>query len=185
MCAVARRLGGFVYDALFETTQSERGRSKCLHDFTRKRHSTRERVPEGRGPACRRCARCSKMRTIFEKCASWKTPEISSKMRTLFQDAHEKLRNFERRKKIVPQAVGARAMPSSVPGSPRLASPVLNSPCPPAKDWSFPVLPPLAIVRAQFRGRAVTSSKAGSGSPINSLSSFPHKAGSRSCGTTF
>ncbi len=68
---------------------------------------------------------------------------------------------------------GARAMQSSVTASPRLADPVLNSPCPASKDWSFPVLPPLAIVRAQFRGRAVTSSKAGSGSPIDSPSSFP------------
>jgi hypothetical protein len=37
------------------------------------------------------------MRTFFEKCASWKTPEIPSKMRTFFQDAHQKLRIFERR----------------------------------------------------------------------------------------
>jgi hypothetical protein len=35
------------------------------------------------------------MRTLFAKCASWKTPEIPSKMRTRFQDAHEKLRTFE------------------------------------------------------------------------------------------
>ncbi len=30
----------------------------------------------------------------FRKCASWKIPTISSKMRTLFQGAHEKLRIF-------------------------------------------------------------------------------------------
>jgi hypothetical protein len=29
-------------------------------------------------------------------CASWKIPTIPSKMRTLFQDAHEKLRTFEK-----------------------------------------------------------------------------------------
>jgi hypothetical protein len=60
------------------------------------------------------------MRTVFEKCASWKTPEISSKMRSLFQDAHENLRTFERKKKIVPPVVGARTMPSSVTASPGL-----------------------------------------------------------------
>jgi hypothetical protein len=49
----------------------------------------------GAGPRpCRRCARGSKMRTGFEKCASWKIPMIPSKMRTLFQDAHLKLRIF-------------------------------------------------------------------------------------------
>jgi hypothetical protein len=36
------------------------------------------------------------MRTGFQKCASWKSPEIPSKMRTLSQDAHRKLRIFER-----------------------------------------------------------------------------------------
>jgi hypothetical protein len=36
------------------------------------------------------------MRTGFEKCASWKTSMIPSKMRTLFQDAHAKLRTFEK-----------------------------------------------------------------------------------------
>jgi hypothetical protein len=52
-----------------------------------------------RGPRpcpVRRCASCSKVRRGFEKCASWKTPRIPSKMRTLFQGAHEKLRIFER-----------------------------------------------------------------------------------------
>jgi hypothetical protein len=29
------------------------------------------------------------MRTLFDKCASWKSSEIPSKMRTFFQDAHE------------------------------------------------------------------------------------------------
>jgi hypothetical protein len=87
MCAVARRLGGFVYEALFETTQGDRGRSKCLHDFTQERHRTRERVPEGRGPAegahvVRRCAGVSKSahlgkpRRFLRRCAPF------SKMRT-------------------------------------------------------------------------------------------------------
>ena len=51
----------------------------------------------------RRCAPDSKVLTLFEKCASWKIPEIPSKMRTFFQDAHAKLRTFERR------TVGTRA----------------------------------------------------------------------------
>jgi hypothetical protein len=34
------------------------------------------------------------VRTVFEKCASWKIPTIPSKMRTLFQGAHLKLRTF-------------------------------------------------------------------------------------------
>jgi hypothetical protein len=91
-CAVARRLGGFVHDVLFATTQSDRGRSKGLGNFTRERHRTRERVPEGRAPAedahrvrrgalfsrgahlgkarrsLRRCAPFSKVRT--KNCAS-------------------------------------------------------------------------------------------------------------------
>jgi hypothetical protein len=37
----------------------------------------------------RRCAIRSKVRTGVERCASWKTPWIPSKMRTLFQGAHE------------------------------------------------------------------------------------------------
>jgi hypothetical protein len=37
----------------------------------------------------RRCARGSKVGTVFEMCASWKSPKISSKMRTFFQGAHE------------------------------------------------------------------------------------------------
>jgi hypothetical protein len=94
-CAVARRLGEFVYDVRFETTQSDRGRSKCLHDFTRERHPV-QGCALGPRP-CRRCARCSKVRSLFEKCASWKTPRIPSKMRTSFQGAHGKLRTFERR----------------------------------------------------------------------------------------
>jgi hypothetical protein len=134
------------HEIRFDTTQSDRGRRRWLHDFTRERHRTRERVPEGRCPArarpwtrcramrgallragsaglsmrfvsnqhkdieaegsgcttlrengsgcraealLRRCARDSKVRTVFEMCASWKSPEISSKMRTFFQGAHE------------------------------------------------------------------------------------------------
>ena len=34
------------------------------------------------------------MLTVFAMCASWKTPTIPSKMRTLFQGAHAKLRTF-------------------------------------------------------------------------------------------
>jgi hypothetical protein len=45
------------------------------------------------GTGCRAAA-LPKMRTGFEKCASWKIPTIPSKMRTLFQDAHLKLRIF-------------------------------------------------------------------------------------------
>ncbi len=45
----------------------------------------------------RRCALPSKMRTGFRKCASWKTPTISSKVRTLLQGAHRKLRIFAER----------------------------------------------------------------------------------------
>jgi len=51
----------------------------------------------------RRCAAYSKMRTGFRKCASWKTPMIPSKVRTLLQGAHEKLRTFaERRAAVLP-----------------------------------------------------------------------------------
>ena len=49
------------------------------------------------GTACRAAALLPKVRTpfrrcrtLFEKCASWKIPMISSKMRTLFQGAHKK-----------------------------------------------------------------------------------------------
>ena len=56
----------------------------------------------------------SKMRTGFRKCASWKSPKIPSKMRTLFQGAHEKLRIF-------------RKGTGSVTGSGRLASPVWHT----------------------------------------------------------
>jgi hypothetical protein len=57
-----------------------------------------------RGPRpCRRCAISSKMRTVFEECASWKTSMIPSKMRTLFQGAHRKVRIFEGGTKIVCQ----------------------------------------------------------------------------------
>jgi hypothetical protein len=49
------------------------------------------------------------MRTGFRKCASWKTPEICSKMRTLFQGAHEKVRTFaERRAEVFPSVGGIR-----------------------------------------------------------------------------
>jgi hypothetical protein len=91
--ALLRGLGGFVHDVRFETTQSDRGRSKCQHDFTQERH----RVQGCALALLRRCAPYSKMRTLFEKCASWKTPRIPSKMRTSFQGAHGKLRTFERR----------------------------------------------------------------------------------------
>jgi len=57
------------------------------------RHRTRERVPEGRA-LVRRCALPSKMRTGFRKCAPWKTPTNHSKVRTLLQGAHRKLRTF-------------------------------------------------------------------------------------------
>jgi hypothetical protein len=64
------------------------------------------------GPALlRRCARCSKMRTGFEKCASWKTPRIPSKMRTLFQGAHQKLRIVEPGGKIVCQTGAGGTQP--------------------------------------------------------------------------
>jgi hypothetical protein len=43
------------------------------------------------------------MRTMLEKCASWKTPTIPSKMRTLFQGAHGKLRIFAKRSFRVPR----------------------------------------------------------------------------------
>jgi hypothetical protein len=50
-----------------------------------------------------------KVRTAFEdahgfrKCASWKTPVIPSKMRTLFQGAHQKLSIFEEWSAVVPR----------------------------------------------------------------------------------
>jgi hypothetical protein len=80
----------------------------CLMRFDSTQHKAIEAEASGcatlraNGTGCRakallrRCAHHSKMRTIFEKCASWKSPEISSKMRTVFQGAHEKLRIFER-----------------------------------------------------------------------------------------
>src|SRR5580704_16783973 len=67
---------------------SERGRSPLLRDFTRQRHRVQGRA------LVRRCALPSKMRTGFRKCASWKTPTISSKVRTLLQGAHRKLHTF-------------------------------------------------------------------------------------------
>jgi hypothetical protein len=93
-----------------------RGRGSCLRDLTRHRYPVQGCVPaEARvcatlrvngtgsravpwrvrgGALVRRCAAPSKMRTVFEKCASWKPPMIPSKMRTLFQGAHRKLRLF-------------------------------------------------------------------------------------------
>jgi hypothetical protein len=54
------------------------------------------------------------MRTVFEKCASWKTPTISSKVRTLFQGAHEKVRIFaERCQKVVGSVQGAGVLGGS------------------------------------------------------------------------
>lgn len=41
----------------------------------------------------RRCAPASKVRSFSRKCASWKTPEISSKVRSLFQGAHLRSRS--------------------------------------------------------------------------------------------
>jgi hypothetical protein len=35
------------------------------------------------------------MLTLLQKCASWKSPEFSSKMRTLFQGAHRKVRIYD------------------------------------------------------------------------------------------
>jgi len=52
-------------------------------------------LPQSGQVGLRRCAPGSKVRSPFGKCASWKTPRISSKMRTLFQGAHEILRLFE------------------------------------------------------------------------------------------
>jgi hypothetical protein len=59
-------------------------------------HTTlRENGTECRAAALlRRCALRSKMRTGFRKCASWKIPTNPSKVRTLFQGAHKKLRIF-------------------------------------------------------------------------------------------
>src|ERR1700677_94678 len=51
----------------------------------RRMNGDRHRV-EG-GALVRRCAPPSKIRTTFKKCASWKIPEISSKMRSVFQRA--------------------------------------------------------------------------------------------------
>src|SRR5580658_3185024 len=82
-------LAGVSYEIPFDTTQSDRGRSKCLHDFTRERHRTPERVPEGRWWPCfegahfiRRCAPIStsahlgKPRRFLRRCAPF------SKVRT-------------------------------------------------------------------------------------------------------
>jgi len=79
----------------FDNTQSDRGRGKWLHDFTRERHRTRERVPEGRGPA-------SKVRTLFEDAQPFQQVRILEKPGDSFEGAHlfprcaRKLRTFER-----------------------------------------------------------------------------------------
>jgi hypothetical protein len=74
-CAAARWLGGFINEIHFDTTQSNRGRSKCLHDFTRERHRVQGRGPaEGAHPV-RRCAPFSrsahlgKSRRFLRRCA--------------------------------------------------------------------------------------------------------------------
>ena len=61
--------------------QRDRGRSKCLQDFTRERHRTRERVPEGRGPA-------SKMRSPFEDAHRFRKVRILENAGDSFEDAH-------------------------------------------------------------------------------------------------
>jgi hypothetical protein len=89
---------------------SNRGREQWQHDFTRQRH----RVQGGPwGPG-------SKVRTAFEdahrfrKCASWKIPTIPSKMRTLFQGAHQKVSIFAARHSPRPSGpLWAHAFPST------------------------------------------------------------------------
>jgi hypothetical protein len=85
-----------------------------------------------RGPRpCRRCAPYSKMRTLFQKCASWKSPEIPSKVRTVFQDAHENCASSNGRsghaRKSCHKGCISRAKPSSLAASGRLANPVSRS----------------------------------------------------------
>src|ERR1700722_8713229 len=54
------------------------------------------RTAPGAGPRpCRRCAPSFEEAHRSRKCASWKSPEIPSKVRTLLQDAHQKLSAFE------------------------------------------------------------------------------------------
>jgi hypothetical protein len=80
----------------FDTRLSDRGRSKRLHDFTRERHRTRERVPEGWGSA-------SKMRTLFEDAHPFRKVSILENPEDSFEDAHlfarcaRKVRTFETR----------------------------------------------------------------------------------------
>ncbi len=85
-CAVACPFGGLVYDDIGSNT------TKAIEAETSACATLRANGTGCRAEALlRRCAGYSKMRTLFEKCASWKIPTIPSKMRTLFQDAHEKL----------------------------------------------------------------------------------------------
>jgi hypothetical protein len=46
------------------------------------------------------------MLTGFRKCASWKIPTIPSKVRTLLQGAHEKVRTFAERRADIVRSVG-------------------------------------------------------------------------------
>jgi hypothetical protein len=77
---------------VFISKPNFRGRSQPVRALLRHRHRV-----QGHGPAAtalRRCAHCSKVRSMLGRCASWKTPKIPSKMRTHFQDAHAKLRTL-------------------------------------------------------------------------------------------
>src|SRR5579872_1151926 len=69
-----------------------------------------------------------KVRTVFAGCASWKTSRIPSKMRTLFQGAHRKLRIFERRTvRTLARALGqSRVRYSQTLRNPH-AIPILNA----------------------------------------------------------
>jgi len=66
-----------------------RGRDQWQLDFTHQRHRVQ-------GEPCRRCAPPFEDAHDFRKCASWKTPKIPSKVRTLFQGAHAKVSIFAR-----------------------------------------------------------------------------------------
>ena len=83
------------HEIRFDTTESDRGRSTLLRDFTRQRHRPASGY-QGRA-LLRRCALLFEDAHRFRKCASWKTPTISSKMRTLFQDAQLSVRTFASR----------------------------------------------------------------------------------------
>jgi hypothetical protein len=75
----------------FDNTQSDRGRGKWLHDFTRERHWV-----QGLGPA-------SKMLNLFEDAQPFQQVSILEKPGDFFEGAHlfrrcaRKLRTFERR----------------------------------------------------------------------------------------